>query len=32
MIERVAPLGDGPQIFDDLARGKIDLLKVVLEL
>ena len=32
MIERIAPLAEGPQIMDDLARGRIDLLKVVLEL
>ena len=31
MIERIAPLAEGPQIMDDLARGRIDLLKVVLE-
>ncbi len=32
MIEKVAPLSEGPQIMDDLARGKIDLVKAVLEL
>jgi L-iditol 2-dehydrogenase len=32
MIERVAPLAEGPQLMHDLAAGKSDLVKVVLEL
>lgn len=32
MIEKVAPLSEGPQIIDDLARGKVDIVKAVLEL
>jgi L-iditol 2-dehydrogenase len=31
MIERVAPLAEGPQLIDDLAAGRSDLVKVILE-
>jgi L-iditol 2-dehydrogenase len=31
MIERVAPLAEGPQIIDDLAARRSDLVKVILE-
>lgn len=31
MIEHVAPLAEGPQIIDDLAAGRSDLVKVILE-
>ena len=31
LIERIAPLADGPQIIHDLAAGVLDLAKVILE-
>jgi L-iditol 2-dehydrogenase len=31
LIEQVAPLEDGPRIVNDLAAGKLDLVKVILE-
>ncbi|HEY0607315.1 MAG TPA: zinc-binding dehydrogenase, partial [Herpetosiphonaceae bacterium] len=31
LIERVAPLDEGPQLFDDLARGTLDSIKVILQ-
>ncbi|GIV77172.1 galactitol-1-phosphate 5-dehydrogenase [Litorilinea aerophila] len=31
LIERVAPLAEGPQIIHDLATGRSDLIKVILE-
>lgn len=31
LIERVAPLDAGPQLFDDLARGTLDSIKVILQ-
>lgn len=31
LIERVAPLDEGPQIFGDLARGTLDSIKVILQ-
>jgi L-iditol 2-dehydrogenase len=31
LVERVAPLDDGPQIVDDLARGRTDLIKAILK-
>jgi L-iditol 2-dehydrogenase len=31
LIEKVAPLDDGPQLFQDLARGKLEAVKVILK-
>lgn len=31
LIERIAPLEDGPEIIDQLAKGQLDLAKVILE-
>jgi L-iditol 2-dehydrogenase len=31
LVERIAPLADGPQIVHDLAAGESDLIKVILE-
>lgn len=31
LIERVAPLDQGPQLFHDLARGRLDSIKVLLQ-
>ena len=31
LVERVAPLEEGPQIVDDLAHGKTDLIKAILK-
>lgn len=30
LIERIAPLADGPQLIHDLAKGTLDAVKVVL--
>lgn len=32
MMEKIAPLAEGPQIMDDLAAGRIDLVKAILEI
>jgi L-iditol 2-dehydrogenase len=31
LIEQISPLADGPQIFNDLAGGKLDAVKVILK-
>ena len=31
LIEKIAPLADGPQIFKALAEGKLDAIKVMLK-
>jgi L-iditol 2-dehydrogenase len=31
LIEKIAPLADGPQLFHDLAKGELDAIKVILQ-
>ena len=31
LTERIAPLAEGPELFHDLAKGKLDALKVILQ-